>query len=157
MSTSTRDYCRAQRATRPREEGSPANLAPTDDLPQGDGSPGRRAVETQQIVRQTAVGRSVKNLHAHRCQVCGIRLETPAGPYAEAAHIRPLGRPHDGPDTSDNVLCLCPNDHVLFDKGAISIASNLSLLGREGSLSTVDGHEPAAEHLEYHREHVYDS
>jgi hypothetical protein len=23
-----------------------------------------------------------------------------------------VGRPHNGPDTADNVLCLCPNDHV---------------------------------------------
>lgn len=29
----------------------------------------------------------------------------PAGFYAEAAHIRPLGRPHNGPDTKDNLIC----------------------------------------------------
>ena len=33
----------------------------------------------------------------------------------EAAHIRPLGAPHNGPDTLDNTLCLCPNHHVPFD------------------------------------------
>jgi hypothetical protein len=33
----------------------------------------------------------------------------------EAAHIRPLGAPHNGPDTWDNTLCLCPNHHVPFD------------------------------------------
>ena len=28
-------------------------------------------------------------------------------------------RPHNGPDTSDNMLCLCPNHHVLFDHGGV--------------------------------------
>jgi len=47
--------------------------------------------------------------------------EHPAGPYAEAAHIRALGLPHNGPDVLENLLCLCPNDHVRFDAGAIYI------------------------------------
>ena len=37
-------------------------------------------------------------------QMCGIRLEGFAGPYAEAAHVRPLGSPHNGPDTLNNIL-----------------------------------------------------
>ena len=56
------------------------------------------------VVRDTALGRQVKSLYAYRCQVCGIRLECEGGPYAEAAHVRPLGRPHDGPDELSNVL-----------------------------------------------------
>jgi putative restriction endonuclease len=35
--------------------------------------------------------------------------------------VRGLGRPHNGPDTPDNVLCLCPNHHVLFDAYSIFI------------------------------------
>jgi len=46
---------------------------------------------------------------------------TPAGPCAESAHIRGLGRPHNGPDVPENLLCLCPNHHVLFDTGALVV------------------------------------
>ena len=115
----------------------------------------RRATTTQRIVRNTAVGTAVKKLHLHRCQICGLALETPTGPYAEAAHIRPLGRPHNGPDTISNVLCLCPNHHIQLDCGAISIGDDLRILGGEGKLRTASGHSLNAEHLEYHSDHIY--
>lgn len=79
----------------------------------------------------------------------------PAGPYSEAAHIRPLGAPHNGPDTEDNILCLCPNHHVLFDNGAISIADDLSLTGDDTSKLTVyENHLINHHYLAYHREHL---
>ena len=84
--------------------------------------------------------------------MCGARIETPAGPYAEAAHITPLGAPHHGPDTAENILCLCPNHHVLFDHGGVTVADDLSLVGEPGSLRTHSGHPIAAEHLRSHRE-----
>ena len=62
----------------------------------------------------------------------------------EGAHIRPLGAPHNGPDTLDNTLCLCPNHHVLFDHSGITIDEELSLVGVEGRLAV---------HLRYRREH----
>ena len=103
----------------------------------------------------------VKQLHEHTCQICGLRLITPTGPYAEAAHIRPLGRPHDGPDTADNILCLCPNDHVLFDTGAVWISDNdevrVTRGGGERRLSNcglVLNTACRFEHLRYHREHI---
>jgi putative restriction endonuclease len=84
------------------------------------------------------------------CVLCrGAR----GGSYAEAAHIRPLGRPHNGPDTPDNVLCLCPNHHVLFDYGAFSIGDDLGLVGIEGSLRTHKSHRISTEYVEYHRHH----
>jgi putative restriction endonuclease len=48
--------------------------------------------------------------------------------------MRPLGAPHDGPDTSDNILCLCPNHHVFLDHGGVGIGEDLSLIGAEGRL-----------------------
>jgi putative restriction endonuclease len=77
---------------------------------------------------------------------------TTGTPYAEGAHIRPLGAPHNGPDVVENVLCLCPNDHVLFDHGAISITDDLHLIGRSGYLRTAKKHEIDPLHLKYHRE-----
>ncbi|OBI29843.1 SRA-YDG domain-containing protein [Mycolicibacter sinensis] len=117
-------------------------------------------VETtvQRIVRNTKVAAKVKALHNYTCQVCGTRLETAAGPYAEAAHIRALGAPHNGPDTLENLLCLCPNDHVLFDTGAIFVDSNGHVVNSGdgaavGRLATRSGHMPDQAYLAYHRRH----
>jgi len=114
----------------------------------------RHEVWVSRIVRDTAQARRIKGLYNYRCQMCGIRLDCPAGPYAEAAHIRPLGTPHDGPDTPENILCLCPNHHVLFDNGAISVAEDLSLIGESGSLTIHRDHRISDDHLAYHREHL---
>ena len=128
---------------------------PGPELPSG---PAPRAETTvQRIVRNSEVSRRVKQLHKHTCQVCGTRIEIAAGAYSEGAHIRPLGRPHDGPDIEGNILCLCPNDHVRFEFGAIVIDEDFGI--REtasganlGSLRTVRGHSVDRAELAYHRE-----
>src|SRR4030095_1595341 len=74
--------------------------------------PSRRTSFVSRIIRNTRVGEDVKQLYDHRCQVCGTRVTTGNASYAECCHIRPLGAPHSGPDTIENVLCLCPNCHV---------------------------------------------
>ncbi|RDH13877.1 hypothetical protein DVB88_00195 [Tsukamurella pulmonis] len=89
------------------------------------------------------MARKVKLLHKNRCQLCGTTLRLPGGKsYSEAHHIRPLGRPHNGPDTATNILVLCPNDHVLCDMGAVK-------LSRE-SIITVTGHEIDEASINYH-------
>ena len=117
--------------------------------------PQRRETSGSVIVRDPSRARRIKALYKNRCQICGTRLECPAGPYSEAAHVRPLGTPHDGPDTEENILCLCPNHHVLFDNGAISIADDLSLTGTDyGDLTVHRNHHIDRRHLAYHREHL---
>lgn len=111
----------------------------------------RRDERIQRIVRSTAVAERVKRLHKYRCQVCGEQLGTPGGPYAEAAHIRPLGRPHNGPDIAENVLCLCPNHHVLFDQFGIAIQDDFELIGFPGKLRTHPRHRIDVAHLRYHQ------
>ena len=113
----------------------------------------RKETTILRIVRDTVQGHQVKELYHYRCQMCGVRLEGSAGPYAEAAHIRPLGQPHNGPDTLDNLLCLCPNHHVLFDHGGVVIADDFSLIGEEGQLMVDPRHHINKEHLRYRREH----
>jgi putative restriction endonuclease len=116
----------------------------------------RRETTTLRLVRDTAVTRQVKALHDYRCQVCGVRLSSAAGPYAEAAHIRPLGAPHHGPDVLANVLCLCPNHHVLFDLGSFAVADGGQLLGLPGQLIQQQKHCIEPTFLAYHRAHFYE-
>jgi putative restriction endonuclease len=105
------------------------------------------------VVRSTIKAINVKKRHAYQCQICGVKIETPAGPYAEGAHIQGLGTPHNGPDVEENILCLCPNHHVMLDSGAFAITDDFQLLGLEGRLHLVKGHHPAAIYLGYHRGH----
>lgn len=94
---------------------------PSVPAPPGHPLPKRSPTTVQRIVRSSKTGEKVKITHDYTCQICGLQLMTSAGPYAEAAHIRGLGVPHNGPDIETNILCLCPNDHVRFDTGSIFI------------------------------------
>jgi hypothetical protein len=103
-----------------------------------------------------AAARAVKVLHKHVCQFCNTQLCLATGSYAEGAHIRPLGKPHNGPDTPDNVLCLCPNCHVRFDAGALALSPAGDVLdcvtgNLLGKLRTSPGHVIDPNHVEYHR------
>jgi putative restriction endonuclease len=141
---------------------APELAAPAPDLftvqepASGYGTAPRRLTTTLRLVRDTAVTRRVKALHNCQCQVCGERLASTAGPYAEAAHIRPLGAPHHGPDIVANILCLCPNHHVLFDLGSFGVAEDGALLGLPGKLRSHPQHIVAPEFLAYHRAHFYE-
>lgn len=115
----------------------------------------RRASTVLRIIRDTQLSKQVKSIHQYCCQVCGIQITGSAGPYAEGAHIKPLGAPHYGPDTLSNLLCLCPNHHVMFDYGAFSINDDLSLIGIAGSLRVNTEHKIDLEYVRYHREHYY--
>lgn len=115
----------------------------------GNANPRREVTTSSRIVRSTVVGNKVKEHYEHRCQVCRTRLLTPAGPYAEGCHVRPLGKPHNGPDTTDNVLCLCPNCHVLFDAHGITIDESLNVLPSNKPLFFRDGHSIHPDHVKY--------
>jgi len=120
-------------------------------LPSGDQKPQSKSSWVSRIIRDTSVGEYIKKLYDYRCQICNIELKTPIGPYTEAAHIRPLGKPHNGPDTPDNVVCLCPNHHILFDRKAFSINDDYSLIGLPGNLITRPQHQIKIEYIKYHR------
>jgi putative restriction endonuclease len=139
-----------------RDEFAPSSLGTADEP--GSSAP-RQSTTIQRIVRNSAIGQRVKQLHDFRCQVCGIQLATAAGPYIEAAHIRPLGRPHDGPDHEGNILILCPNHHALFDFGALAVSETFqvrnTLTGAIlGTLRRVPRHDIDPGALAYHYEHI---
>ena len=104
------------------------------------------------IVRDTKLAKKIKEKYDSTCQVCGIQITLPTGTtYAEGAHIRPLGMPHKGPDALDNLLCLCPNHHLMFDKYCYSInPETLELEGISGVLQVNASHQISREHLRYH-------
>ena len=133
----------------------PLSISNTDEKAQEIKSEPTKRVKTTvlRIVRDTRIAKKVKEKHGFKCQVCSLALETKAGLYAEAAHIRPLGSPHNGPDIEANLLCLCPNHHVLFDNGGFTINDDLSLNGIKGQLITRINHEINLSFIQYHREH----
>jgi predicted restriction endonuclease len=116
----------------------------------------RRAASISRIVRDTLLAQRLKEMHADHCQVCGVQLATRFGTYSEAAHIRGLGRPHNGPDELANLLVLCPNHHVQFDTLAIYIdAAGVVRYTADdqeiGELRRIPGHPIAEVYLRYHR------
>lgn len=121
--------------------------------PEGSLIPRRSQVTTVRVIRDTNVSRYVKSLYENTCQICGTQLSVPGGTYSEGAHIRALGAPHLGPDVISNVLCLCPNHHLLFDRGSIRIRDDLSLIGLAGTLFVRPDHLIDMDCLRYHREH----
>ena len=64
----------------------------------------------------------LKVRYNNACQFCGERLGIGGDKYyAEAAHIKGLGEPHNGPDKVGNMLVLCPNHHLQFDRGVLRL------------------------------------
>lgn len=119
-------------------------------------TPVSRRIEyvSNRIIRDTKLAKRVKELYDSTCQVCGVRIELPSGSkYAEGAHIQPLGMPHDGPDMLENLLCLCPNHHLMFDKYCYSInPATLKLEGLSGELNVSSNHHINSSYLKYHYE-----
>ncbi|MDX2416067.1 MAG: YDG/SRA domain-containing protein, partial [Xanthomonadales bacterium] len=127
-------------------------------LPASNQEPDRIKSYTTRIVRDTLASEAVKKAYQHTCQACSTRIELTGGAYAQAAYIRPLGRPHNGPDTADNILCLCPNCYVLFDGWAFAIEDDGNLIGTlSGNIIELDAHTLNREHLGYHRRLYFDA
>lgn len=100
---------------------------------------------TYRILRDTNIARKVKEIYDHRCQLCEVSIEIGQGcRYAEAHHLRPVSQ--GGPDTIENVLCLCPNHHVMLDYGGIRLQkSDFKLLN----------HNVSDEFIRYHNTKIF--
>ncbi|GGK22107.1 hypothetical protein GCM10011583_62620 [Streptomyces camponoticapitis] len=136
--------------------GSAEETAQAVDVERVFGPAGRRHSKSSRLVRDAALARRVKELHGNQCQVCGVRLQYKGSPYSQAAHIRGLGSPHDGPDELPNLLCLCPNHHILFDGLEIYIDAEGIVRWTHGGerprpLRRRSPHPLDEEHLRYHR------
>ena len=86
------------------------------------------------VKRNVSFAEQIKVLYDNTCQVCNVFLKTPIEGVgiSEAAHIKAIGKPHNGDDTKANMLCLCPNHHAQFDRYTFYIEpETLEIVGLE--------------------------
>jgi hypothetical protein len=95
----------------------------------------RRDAIIKQVVRRSDNVRFLHQTYSGECQLTGSRLTMPDGSFSvDCAHIRPLGSPHFGKDSIDNMFSLSPNMHRLFDRGCVKIdPDSLSIELRHGN------------------------
>lgn len=116
----------------------------------------RKSTVVNRINRRARIAKQVKSLYSNSCQICKEAIQLPTGTTSEAAHIRPVGIPHNGPDSLGNLLCLCPNDHTRFDNGALYLTDDLKVVDPlqgtiQGSLYVHPRHRIDIDCVRYHR------
>lgn len=124
----------------------------------------RRAREVAAQIRNPTNIRELKALYANECAFCKVQTIGGLNPttfYSEAAHIKPVGEPHNGPDTKENMILLCSDHHLQFDRGLHSIRIHDKKLYVQSKIpsSPIDGNEVTilaphalrADCIEYHR------
>ncbi len=115
----------------------------------------RAATTVSRIKRDVSLSENIKEIYRYKCQVCNVYLKTPYGAIAIGAHIKGLGKPHNGPDVIENMICLCPNHHEQFDDHGFYIDSETSeikgLEGYDGKKITLNKkHNIEKSFLKYH-------
>jgi hypothetical protein len=121
----------------------------------------RIKVKIQYISRSQKIVKTIKELYDNTCQVCETSIDTPSGFIIEAAHIKPLGSPHFGPDLLENLLCLCPNHHAALDKFGWYLDDDLNVVSsmsnqKQGKIFFRNDHTIGLSFIRYHRKIVLD-
>lgn len=101
----------------------------------------RQKREYEAQIRDWKLCSDMKKLYEFTCMFCGERLQVriiPQRYYVECAHIKPVGKPDNGPDVASNMLVLCPNHHRQFDNGVL-VLERVSVDGLR-ILARVNGH-----------------
>jgi predicted restriction endonuclease len=99
--------------------------------------------EVNIINRNKNLVQSLKTLYDNTCQLCGTQLKLANNLfYSEVHHIKSLGEPHNGPDTSANMIVVCPNCHVQLDFKAINIFKD--------NLNVREPHKVEDTYINYH-------
>ncbi len=102
---------------------------------------------TLRVIRDSTLAHELKRLYHYKCQICehSVMLNKKER-YAEGHHIKPLGKPHFGPDQVANMIVLCPNHHAELDFGARPLhTSDLKLVK----------HPIAQHYLDYHNQEIF--
>jgi len=109
----------------------------------------RKLRQSELIVRNRQFVKKIKNRYLNCCQLCNTQLKINNNLfYSEVHHIIPLGSPHNGKDKLSNMICVCPNCHVLLDLGAIKLET-------AGIFKLK--HKISEESLNYHNSIIYGS
>ena len=106
--------------------------------------------------RDKSMSDDIKLLYNNCCQICGSPLDVGNGYYSETHHIHPLYL--NGPDNPENMVNLCPNHHVLFDRGAITIdlakKSIIHVNGAKEELKILK-HEINQAYIDFHNKNIF--
>jgi len=106
----------------------------------------RKPINVDSIIRNQSLVRKVKGIRDNTCQICSKKLKIgPNSYYSEVHHIRPLGKPHNGPDIISNMLCVCPNCHKKLDYGFTPI---------EFKIVNLKGHKIDDRFILYHNNQI---
>ena len=104
----------------------------------------------------------VLSIHNYKCQFCKNKYEyintsLERVGYAEGAHIKAKNPTIGGEDKLDNLLCLCPTCHKLFDLGALWMDDELTVRDIDGGivyqLTEIDEHPINIQNIRFHRNH----
>jgi putative restriction endonuclease len=111
------------------------------------------------LKRNVKYAEQIKEMYSNTCQVCEEFLKTPTEGLgiSEAAHIQAIGKPHEGPDTKANMICLCPNHHAQFDRFSFYIEpETLEIVGLDEfkgkSIKINSKHKVKSEYFEYQKQ-----
>lgn len=134
---------------------APSQASQTLALPTQVSPPQTTSSTVTRYIRDSRYGEELKEIYEYKCCFCENLIERPHDtPYVESCHIKPLN--DGGFDVKENLLILCPNHHIEFDYGSISIdPSNLTLkhINRQNELNGKEielRHQVNIEYLEYH-------
>ncbi|MCL2814267.1 MAG: HNH endonuclease [Oscillospiraceae bacterium] len=110
--------------------------------------------------RNQTIVKEIKQIYNDTCQFCGEQIEIGLNEYfSNACHIRPLE--HNGDDTIYNLIVLCPNHHVMFDSGMITINIENKTVIHVNPQHMINNKEICLKHdigkkyIEYHNEHIF--
>lgn len=122
--------------------------------------------------REAAFASRVKRAYDATCAFTGLKMRNGGGrSEVEAAHIRPVGDGHAGPDSVRNGLALSRTVHWMFDRGILSVDSDNKILKAKGLvpepvlrllnpsgeilMPQSERERPHQAFLEYHRNRIF--
>ena len=84
---------------------------------------------TSRPFREAAFTRNIRAIYNRTCAMTGLCIINGGGrPEVEAAHIRPIGNDHNGPDSVRNGIALSRSIHWMFDRGLLSLTDDYEIL-----------------------------
>ena len=153
----------AEVTTEDLTEGASSISELATELPDGSQTTRRRETIREEVIRDESLVREIKSMYDDRCQICGEkRRQEEKNGYSEVHHLMPLG--NDGPDISENVVVVCPNHHVDFENGMLTVDPQTLVIHHQYE-SDIDGrdllckeeHDVGEGYLTYHNEVVAQS